>query len=134
MTAPQRHSHKDLLLWRKSMDLAVAVHRATQILPRTETFGLVAQLRRAAVSVPSNVAEGTARRTTKEFVAFLHVARGSLAELETQLLLAQRFGYIEEGALVEATLDVEEVGKLLNAVLAGLRRRLKQRSALSPIP
>jgi four helix bundle protein len=134
MPGTRRDSHKDLLLWRKSMDLAVAIHRVSRSLPRAEMFGLVAQLNRAAVSVPSNIAEGSARRTTKEFVAFLHVARGSLAEVETQLMLARRVGYLEAKMILESEELINEVGRLLNAVLAGLRRRLEERSALSPIP
>ena len=134
MPAMRRDSHKDLLLWRKSMDLAVAVHRVSRCLPRAEMFGLVAQLRRAAVSVPSNIAEGSARRTTKEFVAFLHVARGSLAEVETQLMLARRVGYLEAKMILESEELINEVGRLLNAVLAGLRRHLEERSALTPNP
>jgi four helix bundle protein len=102
MPGTRRDSHKDLLLWRKSMDLAVAIHRVSRSLPRAEMFGLVAQLNRAAVSVPSNIAEGSARRTTKEFVAFLHVARGSLAEVETQLMLARRVGYLEAKMILES--------------------------------
>jgi four helix bundle protein len=83
-----RVSHKDLILWRKAMDLAVLVHQSCTAFPRSEIYGLVSQLRRAATSVPSNIAEGHARRFTKEFIYFLRVARGSMAELETQLLLS----------------------------------------------
>jgi four helix bundle protein len=80
-------------------------------------------MRRAATSVPSNIAEGSARRTTRDFAAFLHISRGSLAELETQLVLAQRIGYVNAQLLQETMPRVEEVGRLLTAVLAGLRRR-----------
>jgi four helix bundle protein len=78
-----RLNHKDLILWRKAMDLAVRVHQSCTNFPRSEIHGLVSQLRRAATSIPSNVAEGYARRSTKEYIYFLHVARGSIAELET---------------------------------------------------
>jgi four helix bundle protein len=128
MHTRRRDSYKDLVLWRKSMDLAVAVHRLGSELPRTEKFGLVTQLHRSAVSVPSNVAEGSARRTTREFIAFLHIARGSLAELETQLLLARRVGYLGVEAAPEIDALIVEVGRLLNAVIAGLRRRLETSS------
>jgi four helix bundle protein len=116
-------SHKDLVLWQKALALAVEVHRITESFPRTERFGLVSQMRRAAISVPSNIAEGSARRTTRDFAAFLHISRGSLAELETQLVLAQRIGYVNVQLLKETMPRVEEVGRLLTAVLAGLRRR-----------
>ena len=123
MPQSHRRSHKDLILWQKAMALATAVHRLTGTLPRQELFGLSSQLRRAAVSIPSNIAEGTARRSTREFLAFLHIARGSLAELETQLLLAEKIGYLKETALLAVWPSVHEVGRLLNAVIRGLRRR-----------
>ena len=135
MRAERRKSHKDLVLWQKSMDLTVEVYRMARCFPNFELFGLGAQLRRAAVSVPSNVAEGAARRTTRDFISFLHIARGSLAELETQLLLARRLHYVDDASAQALATEVEEVGRLLNAVIRGLRRRLEaQPSSLSPIP
>jgi four helix bundle protein len=123
--AMSRSNHKDLIVWQKALALAHAVHLATAAFPRQELFGLSSQLRRAAVSVPSNIAEGAARASTREFIHFLHIARGSLAELETQIYLAMQAQYIENtGPLLS---QVEEVGKLLNAVITGLRRRLGQR-------
>ena len=119
-----RLNHKDLILWRKALDLAVLVHQSSAALPRSETYGLVSQLRRAATSVPSNVAEGHARRSTKEFIYFLHVALGSMAELETQLLLAQRVGYLSESEVTSLQDRIEEVGRVLHAVVAALRRRV----------
>ncbi len=86
-------------------------------------FGLTSQIRRAAVSIPSNVAEGSARRTTPDFIAFLHVARGSQAELDTQLRLARDFGYLSDDSFLALVASTEEIGRLLTAVIAGLRRR-----------
>src|SRR5690606_10442061 len=83
-------SYRDLQVWRRALDLAEAIYEATAHWPREERFGLVSQIRRAAVSVPSNIAEGAARRSTGEFLQFIGMARGSLAETDTQLLLAQR--------------------------------------------
>jgi four helix bundle protein len=103
-------------------------------LPRHELFGLSSQLRRAAVSIPSNVAEGAARRTSREFLSFLHVARGSFAELETQLHLAISIGYLTDTALAPVLCRLDEVGRLLTAVIIGLRRREAQRSSLPPTP
>jgi four helix bundle protein len=123
MAIGARNSHKDLILWRKAMDLATEAHRLTRQMPRHETFGLVSQIRRAAVSIPSNIAEGSARRSTREFLAFLHIARGSSAELETQLHIARNVGYLAEQDLESALSRVDEVGRLLNAVIVGLRRR-----------
>jgi len=119
-----RLSHKDLILWQKAMDLAVRVHQASTAIPKSELFGLVSQLRRAGTSIPSNIAEGSARTSTKEFIYFLRVARGSMAELETQLLLAQRVGYLRESEVADLRLQIDEIGKILNTVVAGLYRRL----------
>jgi four helix bundle protein len=123
-----RLSHKDLILWQKAMDLAVRVHQISTAFPKGELFGLVSQLRRAGASIPSNIAEGSARQSTKEFIYFLRVSRGSMAELETQLLLAQRIGYLSESEVAGLQLLIDEVGRILNTVVAGLRRRLGKRS------
>ena len=120
----QKRGHKDLVVWQKALVLAVEVHRLTDSFPTIERFGLTSQMRRAAVSIPSNVAEGAARRTTKDFVAFVHIARGSLAELETQLLLAQQVGYLRPEQMEPLMERLNEVGRLLTGVLAGLRRRV----------
>jgi four helix bundle protein len=124
MEQQSRNSHKDLILWQKALDLAVAVHEVSAAFPKSEIFGPVSQIRRAAVSIPSNIAEGSARRTTREFIAFLHIARGSMAEVETQLLLAQRIGYVSNERLAVLQVRLDEVGRIMNAVIAGLRRRL----------
>ena len=88
-------SYRDLVAWRKSMELVVEVYRCTEAFPRIEIYGLVSQLRRAAVSVPSNIAEGQARVSTGEFRQFLGQARGSLMEVETQILISQSLRYLE---------------------------------------
>lgn len=124
MEQQARKSHKDLILWQKTLDLAVAVHEASATFPKAEMFGLVSQIRRAAVSIPSNIAEGSARRSTREFIAFLHISRGSMAEVETQLLLAKGVGYISDERLAALQLRLDEVGRIMNAVITGLRRRL----------
>jgi len=124
MSEPARRSHKDLVLWQKAMDLAALVYETSSGLPRSELFGLVSQLRRAGASIPSNIAEGSARRSTKEFLHFLHVARGSMAELETQVLLARRIGYLPESRATQLERSVDDVGRILSAVITGLRRRL----------
>ena len=124
MTTATCKSHNDLIVWRKAIELAVEVHRVTTRFPRHELFGLASQLRRAAISIPSNVAEGAARRTTRDLVAFLHVARGSLAEVETQLLLAQQVGYVDESARDALMVHIDEVGRLLNGLISALKVRL----------
>ena len=88
-----KNGHKDLIVWQKSMELAREVYLFTREFPKEETYGLVSQLRRAAISVPSNIAEGSARTTDKNFRQFLSIAYGSALEIETQLLLCETFGY-----------------------------------------
>jgi four helix bundle protein len=117
---------RDLVLWQKAMVLACATYRATRALPRDEALGLTRQIRRAAVSVPSNVAEGSARRTSRDYLAFLHVSRGSLAELRTQLLIARDVGFLTDAELRSLETQLDEVGRLLNAVIRGLHRRMNE--------
>jgi four helix bundle protein len=116
-------SYKDLIVWQKAMDLVMLVYELTKGFPKEETYGLMNQLRRAAVSVPSNIAEGHERRSTAEFRNFLSIARGSLAEVETQLLLAQRLGYLKEAQLAPTLALQVEVNKMLNALSAKLAPR-----------
>ena len=115
-------SHRDLIAWQEALTLVEIVYRDTAKFPREETFGLKTQIRRAAVSVPSNIAEGSARITTGELVQFLGIARGSLAELETQLELAVRLGFLTEATA--ATTQANRVGKLVSALLRSLQRRV----------
>ena len=121
----RRHGdHRDLLVWQKAMELACMVHCATNDFPRAEAFGLTSQIRRASVSIPSNIAEGSARRTTAELVHFLHIARGSQAELDTQLRLSERFGYLSPASAGPLLAANAEIGRLLTSFLSALRRRL----------
>jgi four helix bundle protein len=114
--------HRDLIVWQKGMTLAVDVYQLTSTFPRSEVFGLSAQMRRSAISIISNIAEGAGRRTTKDFIAFLHVARGSLAELETQILLAQRLGLIVGAP--DWTNRIDEMGRLVNGMVHGLKKKI----------
>jgi four helix bundle protein len=119
-----RHGdHRDLLVWQKAMVLATDLHRATVDFPRSETFGLTSQMRRASVSIPANLAEGSARRTTRDFMAYVHVARGSLVELDTLLQLAHGFGYLPDRSFDALTAQCGEIGRMLTALLHALRRR-----------
>jgi len=113
-------SYKDLIVWQKSMDLVEAVYQATGQFPKEEVYALTNQIRRSAVSVPSNIAEGQARRSTPEFSRFLSFARGSLAELETQLLIACRLNYLNSQQLDRIMETHEEVSKMLPALIAKL--------------
>jgi four helix bundle protein len=90
------NTHKDLDIWKLSMDLVEATYITTKIFPKEEQFGLTSQMRRCSVSVPSNIAEGAARKGNREYLQFLYIALGSLSELETQLLISQRLKYFED--------------------------------------
>ena len=111
--------HCDLVAWREAMKLVEAVYRNTEDFPRKETFGLTAQMRRAAVSIPSNLAEGAARNSRKEFAQFVGISCGSLAELETQLSLSVSLGYLKPEA--QCLGQVTYVGKLVRSLRRSLR-------------
>lgn len=113
-------NYRDLIAWREAMSLVEVVYRDTENLPRDEAFGLRAQIRRAAVSVPSNIAEGSGRNSSGELRQFVGIASGSLAELETQLELAVRLGFLE--ARATAIRQADRVGKLVNALRRSLTR------------
>jgi len=111
-------SYRDLLVWQKGVALAKMIYKLTSEFPSEEKFGLISQMRRAAVSVPSNIAEGQARHTTGEFVLFISHAEGSLAELDTQLVLAVELGFLKTGQATSCASSIEELRRMLN----GLRR------------
>jgi four helix bundle protein len=113
-------SYRDLVVWKKAMALVVNIYRCTQAFPKIETYGLTSQLRRAAVSIPSNIAEGQARLSTGEFKQFLGNARGSLMEVETQVFIARDLGYLELNQSESLLKDAAEVGRILNGLLASL--------------
>jgi four helix bundle protein len=122
VVTPIVQSYRDLIVWKKSMSLVLNIYGSTNAFPKTETCGVVSQLRRAAVSIPSKIAEGQARLSTAEFKQSLGHARGSLMEVETYILLGQELGYLEReqsGSLLAGT---AEVGKILNGLLNSLNR------------
>lgn len=119
-TKPQ--SYRDLLVWQKGIELAKLLYPLTAKLPAEEKFGLVSQIRRAAVSVPSNIAEGQARRTTGEFIQFISHAEGSAAELDTQLYLAVELGLWKPNDAAPGLALIDEIRRMLNS----LRRRLSE--------
>ena len=116
-------SYKDLVVWQKGIALAKVVYGITRKFPSEEKFGLVAQMRRAAVSIPSNIAEGQARHTTGEFIQFISHAEGSLAEVDTQLILSIELSFCTEQESAPAFELIEEQRRMLNA----LRRKLAAR-------
>lgn len=124
-------SYRDLLVWRKAMDLAVACHGLAHEFPADERFGLGIQLRRAAVSVPANIAEGRCRRGRRDFARFLSIARGSLAEVDTHVQLAHRLGYVDAARSALVLAQIDEVARLLNALRNAMDSR-GGRPATSP--
>ncbi len=115
-------SHKDLTVWQKSMDLVVLVYKITSKLPRSETFGLSSQMQRAAVAIPSNIAEGAKRGHKLEYIQFLSVANGSAAELETQLILTQKLYPEVESSIQQTMALLEEILKMLYVLISTLKR------------
>ena len=115
-------THRDLHAWREAMTLVEIVYRATANFPQSELYGLVNQMRRCAISVPSNIAEGAARNSTREWVQFLGISCGSLSELETQLELAKRLGYLDEGT--DAIRQMNRVGRTVRALRNSLREKI----------
>ena len=119
-TNPKARGYRDLVVWQKGITLAKEIYLLTKKLPADEKFGLVSQMRRSAVSVPSNIAEGQARRTTGEFIQFISHAEGSVAELDTQLTLCQDLKFLSPNDCSPAATLLEELRRMLNS----LRRKL----------
>ena len=127
MTSDEKKTsdYKDLLVWQKAVALVKRIYQISSGFPADEKFGLTAQMRRAAVSIPSNIAEGQARHTTREFIQFVSHAEGSVAELETQLIIAVQLGYCTASDVRDASDVISELRKMLNS----LRRKLVQKVA-----
>ena len=118
-------SHRDLIVWQKAMDLVVEVYRVSGMFPTSERWRLVDQISRAVVSVPGNIAEGQGRGTAKDFAQFLAIARGSLNETETYLLLAVRLGYLTTEKIAPALSLLTEVSKILGSLRAKVLQRAR---------
>ena len=116
-------NYRDLQIWQKSIDLCIEVYRLLKFLPKEETYALSDQMRRSVVSVPSNIAEGYARKTTKEYLKFLSIANGSRAELETQLILCSKIGYLKDTEIEEALHMSEEIGKMMSTIMSKLSNK-----------
>ena len=115
-------NYRELNAWQKAMDLVEKIYQSTAHFPKEELYGLTSQLRRAGVSIPSNIAEGQGRRTTGEFLQFLSIAHGSLREVETQLMIAHRLKYVAESELLAAMELAAEVGRLINGLCNSLSK------------
>ena len=119
----QVESYRDLAVWRKAIDLTVHCYEASSTFPKSEIFGLAGQMRRAAVSIGANIAEGRGRRYTGDFIRFISNAYGSLAELETHVIVAKRLSYIDDGEANELLYCAGEIGRMLNGFLKTLKRK-----------
>ena len=106
-------THKDLDVWKKSVDFVTMLYKTTTNFPKEEIYGLTNQMRRAAVSIPSNIAEGAARKSNKEFIQFLYIALGSGVEIETQLIISKNLGYINQASFDELDKERDEIGRML---------------------
>lgn len=132
-------SYKNLLVWKESMALVTEIYRLSGEFPRSELFGLVSQMRRAAISIPSNIAEGKGRQTAGEFLQFLIHARGSLLELETQIQIAENLGYLDAEKSEVLKARTAQMGKMLNRFIDAVKgqkylKKLKANSRPLPAP
>ncbi|MHC1738560.1 MAG: four helix bundle protein [Ignavibacteriaceae bacterium] len=116
-------THKDLIVWKKSIEFVTEVYKITSTFPSEEKFGLVSQLRRAAVSIPSNIAEGAARNHDKEFIQFLSISLGSASEIETQLIIALNLNFISEDMFNELNLENMEIKKMLSGLIKSIKNK-----------
>lgn len=123
-------SYRDLVAWQKAMQLMLCIYEVVQLFPKQEMYGLTQQLQRAAVSIPSNIAEGSSRRSTQEFLRFLNIATGSLAEVETQISAAQMLGYIEHKKEEELLKQCDEVSRILQGLYNALKDKATRLSTL----
>lgn len=115
-------THRDLDVWKESIDLAISIYKVAEKFPKEEKYSLVDQLKRSAVSIPSNIAEGAARNSSKEFMQYLHIALGSAAELETQLIISEKLGFIDEKDIFA---ELEKVKSKLLGLIKFVRSKTK---------
>ena len=118
------NSYKELIVWQKSIELVTEVYSLTRNFPSEEKFGIVTQLNRAIVSVPSNIAEGWGRESSKNYLQFLRTSRGSLMEVETLILISKNLCYINEKEFEKITIGIEEVGKILQGLIKSVQQKI----------
>lgn len=119
-------THKDLVVWQKAIDLVLDIYNMTKSFPKEEVYGLVSQMRRAAVSIPANIAEGAARQTKKEFQQFVYISMGSLAELETHLILSVRLSFCGKQEADSTLLKLDEIRRMLSGLLNHFRHNSRK--------
>ncbi len=116
-------SHKDLKVWQKAIELVKVIYDVTITFPNTEQFGLISQIRRCAVSIPSNIAEGCGRNSNKELIHFLYITSGSASELETQIIISQELGFLEKRKSEELQEMVLEIIKMTSSLIKSIKTR-----------
>jgi four helix bundle protein len=121
-------AYQDLIAWQKATELALEIYRCTRNFPKDELYGLTSQMRRAAISIASNIAEGKGRYSLKEFAQFLYRARGSLLELQTQLFIAGELNYLESPASGRMKDKADEVGRILNGLTTSVQKKIARSS------
>lgn len=112
---------KELLVWQKSVDFVTEIYRITETLPKTETYGLISQIRRAAVSIASNIAEGNSKRSKPDYLQFFKISRGSCAEVETQLIISKNLKFLNEEDYLKLNPEIIEITKMLNGLINSLQ-------------
>lgn len=122
LTRNKIESYQDLLVWQKAVDLVTRVYDVTKDYPKEEIYALTSQIRRSAVSIPSNIAEGYGRHSTKDYVYFLKIARGSLFELETQMIISKNLEYIGDMIIEKVFDNIVEIKKMLNGLIRSIRQ------------
>lgn len=120
------HNFKDLNVWKKSLQLVKEVYIITANYPKEEKFGLTSQIRRSAISIPSNIAEGCGRKTQKDFCNFLYIAQGSSFEFETQLILSLNLGFIDDEMFKNVVIKLNEIQKMLNGLINSIENKLNK--------
>jgi four helix bundle protein len=120
---PKVASYRDLLVWARAMDIVEVCYKLSKQIPPSEIYGLISQIRRAAVSIPANIAEGHGRRNLGEYIQHLSIANGSLKELETHLLIAGRLHYISDVEIIPALEGCSEIGRMLTSLIQKLRQK-----------
>lgn len=112
---------KDLLVWQKTIDFVTEIYKATETFPNNEFYGLISQIRRASVSIPSNIAEGNSRRSKLDYLQFLKISRGSCAEVETQLIISKNLKFLNEEDYLKLNERIIEISKMLNGLINSLQ-------------
>lgn len=123
VTSDKMKTHKDLEVWKKAVQLVTQIYEVTKDFPKEESYGLISQIRRSAVSIPSNIAEGAARNSEKEFIQFLYISLGSLSELETELIISKNLGYLKDKKENTLMKQIDSIRKMLSGLIHSIKKR-----------